>query len=217
MCPLFFLSLPLQTREEWQGVFLIASLVHYGGVIFYGMASILNQMRTKESHVGYFPMNKLLCGSQALILFASVLKASLRLERSKSGPSRSSWATRNVASWMRTSLRMKRRSCIARAAEQATEPQTKIPTEEEEEAWEEAGCQTGTKPRSTCNQLGPITTCMEEKRIEHKSSRASAESLGGRWLREEVPRVRGTSKWEGARRNCDLQVWPHYYNGTELS
>lgn len=25
-----------QTREEWQGVFLIASLVHYGGVIFYG-------------------------------------------------------------------------------------------------------------------------------------------------------------------------------------
>lgn len=26
-----------QTREEWQGVFLIASLVHYGGVIFYGM------------------------------------------------------------------------------------------------------------------------------------------------------------------------------------
>ncbi|MEQ2236438.1 hypothetical protein ILYODFUR_012792, partial [Ilyodon furcidens] len=25
------------TREEWQGVFLIASLVHYGGVIFYGI------------------------------------------------------------------------------------------------------------------------------------------------------------------------------------
>jgi ACS family sodium-dependent inorganic phosphate cotransporter-like MFS transporter 6/7/8 len=26
-----------QTREEWQYVFLIASLVHYGGVIFYGV------------------------------------------------------------------------------------------------------------------------------------------------------------------------------------
>lgn len=25
-----------QTREEWQYVFLIASLVHYGGVVFYG-------------------------------------------------------------------------------------------------------------------------------------------------------------------------------------
>lgn len=34
-----FLSLlhPLQTREEWQYVFLIASLVHYGGVVFYGI------------------------------------------------------------------------------------------------------------------------------------------------------------------------------------
>lgn len=27
----------LQTREEWQYVFLIAALVHYGGVIFYGI------------------------------------------------------------------------------------------------------------------------------------------------------------------------------------
>ncbi|PWA21936.1 hypothetical protein CCH79_00015646 [Gambusia affinis] len=27
----------IRTREEWQGVFLIASLVHYGGVIFYGI------------------------------------------------------------------------------------------------------------------------------------------------------------------------------------
>lgn len=27
----------LQTREEWQYVFLIASLVHYGGVVFYGI------------------------------------------------------------------------------------------------------------------------------------------------------------------------------------
>lgn len=27
----------LQTREEWQYVFLIASLVHYGGVVFYGL------------------------------------------------------------------------------------------------------------------------------------------------------------------------------------
>lgn len=27
----------LQSREEWQYVFLIASLVHYGGVIFYGL------------------------------------------------------------------------------------------------------------------------------------------------------------------------------------
>lgn len=26
-----------QTREEWQYVFLIASMVHYGGVIFYGI------------------------------------------------------------------------------------------------------------------------------------------------------------------------------------
>lgn len=26
-----------QTREEWQNVFLIASLVHYGGVVFYGI------------------------------------------------------------------------------------------------------------------------------------------------------------------------------------
>lgn len=29
--------LSFQTREEWQYVFLIASLVHYGGVIFYGI------------------------------------------------------------------------------------------------------------------------------------------------------------------------------------
>ena len=26
-----------QTREEWQYVFLIAAMVHYGGVIFYGI------------------------------------------------------------------------------------------------------------------------------------------------------------------------------------
>lgn len=26
-----------QTREEWQWVFLIAALVHYGGVVFYGI------------------------------------------------------------------------------------------------------------------------------------------------------------------------------------
>lgn len=31
---LFFVH---QTREEWQNVFLIASLVHYGGVVFYGI------------------------------------------------------------------------------------------------------------------------------------------------------------------------------------
>lgn len=36
--PLLSLSIPFsQTREEWQYVFLIASLVHYGGVIFYGI------------------------------------------------------------------------------------------------------------------------------------------------------------------------------------
>lgn len=27
----------MKTREEWQWVFLIAALVHYGGVIFYGI------------------------------------------------------------------------------------------------------------------------------------------------------------------------------------
>jgi len=27
----------LKTREEWAHVFLIASLIHFGGVIFYGM------------------------------------------------------------------------------------------------------------------------------------------------------------------------------------
>lgn len=27
----------MQTREEWQYVFLIAALVHYGGVVFYGI------------------------------------------------------------------------------------------------------------------------------------------------------------------------------------
>lgn len=32
-----FFFFHLQTREEWQYVFLIASLVHYGGVIFYGL------------------------------------------------------------------------------------------------------------------------------------------------------------------------------------
>ena len=35
----FLLTIFCQTREEWQGVFLIASLVHYGGVIFYGVYS----------------------------------------------------------------------------------------------------------------------------------------------------------------------------------
>lgn len=29
-----------QTRDEWQYVFLIASLVHYGGVVFYGMTRL---------------------------------------------------------------------------------------------------------------------------------------------------------------------------------
>lgn len=32
-----FCSHCVQTREEWQYVFLIASLVHYGGVVFYGL------------------------------------------------------------------------------------------------------------------------------------------------------------------------------------
>lgn len=32
-CPISF----LQTREEWQNVFLIAALVHYSGVIFYAI------------------------------------------------------------------------------------------------------------------------------------------------------------------------------------
>ncbi len=27
----------LKTREEWAHVFLIASLIHFGGVIFYGL------------------------------------------------------------------------------------------------------------------------------------------------------------------------------------
>lgn len=34
---MFLSLLPPQTREEWQYVFLIASMVHYGGVVFYGI------------------------------------------------------------------------------------------------------------------------------------------------------------------------------------
>ncbi|XP_076008352.1 vesicular glutamate transporter 1-like isoform X1 [Genypterus blacodes] len=38
VCPLIVGTMTKhKTREEWQGVFLIASLVHYGGVIFYGL------------------------------------------------------------------------------------------------------------------------------------------------------------------------------------
>ncbi|KAI3364983.1 hypothetical protein L3Q82_001148 [Scortum barcoo] len=38
VCPLIVGAMTKhKTREEWQGVFLIASLVHYGGVIFYGI------------------------------------------------------------------------------------------------------------------------------------------------------------------------------------
>ncbi|XP_029688932.1 vesicular glutamate transporter 1-like [Takifugu rubripes] len=38
VCPLIVGAMTKhKTREEWQGVFLIASLVHYGGVIFYGL------------------------------------------------------------------------------------------------------------------------------------------------------------------------------------
>jgi len=33
----FILFFYLKTREEWAHVFLIASLIHFGGVIFYGM------------------------------------------------------------------------------------------------------------------------------------------------------------------------------------
>lgn len=35
-----------QTRQEWQGVFLIASMVHYGGVVFYGVFYFQNQSIT---------------------------------------------------------------------------------------------------------------------------------------------------------------------------
>ncbi|GAA6066310.1 vesicular glutamate transporter 1 isoform X1, partial [Tachysurus ichikawai] len=38
VCPLIVGAMTKhKTREEWQYVFLIASLVHYGGVIFYGI------------------------------------------------------------------------------------------------------------------------------------------------------------------------------------
>lgn len=38
VCPLIVGAMTKhKTREEWQYVFLIASLVHYGGVIFYGV------------------------------------------------------------------------------------------------------------------------------------------------------------------------------------
>ncbi|XP_077595609.1 vesicular glutamate transporter 1-like isoform X2 [Stigmatopora nigra] len=38
VCPLIVGAMTKhKTREEWQGVFLIASVVHYGGVIFYGL------------------------------------------------------------------------------------------------------------------------------------------------------------------------------------
>uniref|UniRef100_A0AAX7SN95 Vesicular glutamate transporter 1 n=1 Tax=Astatotilapia calliptera TaxID=8154 RepID=A0AAX7SN95_ASTCA len=38
VCPLIVGAMTKhKTREEWQGVFLIASLVHYGGVMFYGI------------------------------------------------------------------------------------------------------------------------------------------------------------------------------------
>uniref|UniRef100_A0A3B3TRP0 Vesicular glutamate transporter 1 n=1 Tax=Poecilia latipinna TaxID=48699 RepID=A0A3B3TRP0_9TELE len=38
VCPLIVGAMTKnKTREEWQGVFLIASLVHYGGVVFYGI------------------------------------------------------------------------------------------------------------------------------------------------------------------------------------
>uniref|UniRef100_F6QIW1 Major facilitator superfamily (MFS) profile domain-containing protein n=1 Tax=Monodelphis domestica TaxID=13616 RepID=F6QIW1_MONDO len=40
-----------KTREEWQSVFLIASLVHYGGVLFYGIfASGEKQAWNAEHH-----------------------------------------------------------------------------------------------------------------------------------------------------------------------
>ena len=34
---MFFLLTKMKTREEWSHVFLIASLIHFGGVIFYGI------------------------------------------------------------------------------------------------------------------------------------------------------------------------------------
>uniref|UniRef100_A0AAQ4PL72 Solute carrier family 17 member 7b n=1 Tax=Gasterosteus aculeatus aculeatus TaxID=481459 RepID=A0AAQ4PL72_GASAC len=38
VCPLIVGAMTKhKTRQEWQGVFLIASMVHYGGVIFYGL------------------------------------------------------------------------------------------------------------------------------------------------------------------------------------
>uniref|UniRef100_A0A4W5LTK7 Major facilitator superfamily (MFS) profile domain-containing protein n=1 Tax=Hucho hucho TaxID=62062 RepID=A0A4W5LTK7_9TELE len=38
VCPLIVGAMTKhKTREDWQGVFLIASVVHYGGVIFYGI------------------------------------------------------------------------------------------------------------------------------------------------------------------------------------
>ncbi|XP_042170237.1 vesicular glutamate transporter 1-like [Oncorhynchus tshawytscha] len=38
VCPLIVGAMTKhKSREDWQGVFLIASVVHYGGVIFYGI------------------------------------------------------------------------------------------------------------------------------------------------------------------------------------
>ena len=33
----YYLNFEKKTREEWSHVFLIASLIHFGGVIFYGI------------------------------------------------------------------------------------------------------------------------------------------------------------------------------------
>lgn len=118
-------------------------------------------------------------------LSVSPMQASLRPGKSRRGRSRSRRVMKNVASWMKTSWPTRRRSSIGQVAEEATEPWTKGRTPMEEGG---VGSQTGTKLRSTSNQLEPIATFMKvEVEIERWSSVWSQNTItcrcGGLWSR----------------------------------
>ncbi|KAK3558882.1 hypothetical protein QTP86_032147 [Hemibagrus guttatus] len=66
VCPLIVGAMTKnKTREEWQNVFLIASLVHYGGVVFYGIFASGEQQpwadpeKTSEEKCGFIDEDEL--------------------------------------------------------------------------------------------------------------------------------------------------------------
>lgn len=132
-----------------------------------------------------------------------LLQASLRQEKNKLGRSPNSWVMKNVESWTKMNSQMKQRNCIERVAEPATEPRTRGQTPTEQGGSEgEDGSPIGTKLRSTCNRLGPITTSTEAKWTESWHRNRSTLHTVGRRPCAAAQRTAG----------CDRELWMCGFN-----